>query len=96
VAVYLAVVAVAAVSTGSFVIRGADGTEILPILLLGFPSSVVLYAVGSWGLLPFGETASAWGGLVGLIAGSLVNVLIARRSMTRRFRALRPAPGAQG
>jgi hypothetical protein len=93
VAAYLAVVAVTAVITGPTVLRGADGLEIGPLLLLGLPSSLVLMFVGGWGMLPFGDTASAWGALVGLIAGRVVNVLIAWRSMTRYSRAPRPVPG---
>ena len=77
--VYLAVVALAVVITGPTVIRGADGLEIGPLLLLGSPSSIVLIFVGSRGMLPFGDTASDWGGLVGLVAGSLVNVLVGYR-----------------
>lgn len=76
VVVYLSVVTVAAVITGPTVIRGADGLEIGPLLMLGFPCSVPLMFVCGWSMAPFGYTAVSWGGLIGLIAGSVANVLI--------------------
>jgi hypothetical protein len=81
---YLAVVAVAAVITGPTIVRGADGLEIGALLLLGLPCSVVLMFVGGWSLLPFGDTAANWGGLVGLIAGSVANTALAYRIWGRR------------
>ncbi len=82
---YLAVVAVTAVITGPTVIRGVDGLEIMPLGLLGIPCSVLLMFVGGWGMLPFGDSASDWGGLIGLVAGSVVNVVvIAHARMSRR------------
>lgn len=83
VAIYLAVVAVTAAITGPTVIPGADGLEIGPLLLLGFPCSVPLTFVGSWGMLGFGQTAAHWGALIGLITGSVANVVIAYTSTGR-------------
>ena len=76
VVIYLAVVTVTAVITGPTVIRGADGLEIGPLLMLGFPCSVPLMFVCGWSMAPFGSTAVSWGGLIGLIAGSVANVVI--------------------
>jgi hypothetical protein len=81
---YLAVVAVTAIITGPTIVRGADGLEIMGLLLLGFPCSLLLAFVGRWGMLPFGDSAADWGGLIGLIAGSVVNVAIASNYYTSR------------
>jgi hypothetical protein len=80
----LVLVVVTAVITGPMVVHGADGLEAFPLLLLGFPCSLVLAFVGAWGLMPLGDDVSDWGLLFGLVGGGVANAGIVYRLWGRK------------
>lgn len=76
VAVYVTLVAVAAVITGPTIIRGADGIETGALLILGFPLSIPLMIAFGAAFSLISYHASNWATLTALLLACLCNALL--------------------